>query len=134
MPLIAPNDIDKVRVPEIDAEHERLVELINDLHEAMSSKRGEEVLGRGLQELIEFTRLHFSNEEELMTAHEYPDATRHKAEHERLLAHIVDLDRRYRSGDLLLSFAILLELKSWATKHIVHSDVPLGDFLNRTNR
>lgn len=134
MPFIAPNDFDKIQVPEIDAEHERLVELINELYEAMNSKRGKEVLGRGLRDLIEFTRLHFSHEEELMTAHEYPDSARHKAEHERLLAHVVDLDRRFRSGDVLLSFAILLELKSWATKHIMHSDMPLGEFLNRINR
>lgn len=131
MPFVVLEDTHIVNVREIDEQHKELVGRINQIHEAMTLKRGKEVLGGLLDELIEYTRFHFSTEEELMTAHEYPELSRHKSEHDRLLEQVVALDRQFRSGELLLSFAIILELKGWAMRHILYSDKPLGDFLNR---
>ena len=54
----------------------------------------------------------------------------HKSEHIRLMQHLVDLAERYKNSELLLSFAIVLELKGWAVVHIEKSDKPLGTFLN----
>ena len=68
-------------------------------------------------------------EEALMTEHDYPGIEAHTVEHQRLLQHIEDLARRYKNGDLLLSFAVVIELKGWASIHIEKSDRPLGEFL-----
>ena len=46
------------------------------------------------------------------------------------MQHLVDLAERYKNSELLLSFAIVLELKGWAVVHIEKSDKPLGTFLN----
>ena len=48
-----------VKVKEIDDQHKKLVELINQAYEFKDSKK----LGDILNELIEFTRVHFSTEE-----------------------------------------------------------------------
>ena len=47
-----------------------------------------------------------------------------------LMQHIMGLAKQFRSGDLLLSFAVMVDLKAWATIHIEKSDGPLGIFLN----
>jgi hypothetical protein len=43
---------------------------------------------------------------------------------------VVDLIERYQRGELLLSVAVVMELKGWATTHIEKSDKPLGVFLS----
>jgi len=119
----------KLNVPEIDSQHETLIMLINQLHEAMLQGTGREVLDGLMSQLIEHTRTHFSYEEQLMSQYNYPEYEAHKSEHNKLMQHLVDLAESYHSGELILSFAVMLELKGWATVHIEEFDMPLGIFL-----
>lgn len=119
----------KVDVHEIDEQHEKLIGLLNDLHQAMKSNQGEDALNSALPALIEYTRLHFAAEERLMTEAEYPDYERHKFEHDRLLAQLVNMERRVQSGEFVLTVSVMLDLHDWATGHIAGSDRPLGAFL-----
>ena len=65
-----------------------------------------------------------------MSQYSYSGFEAHKLEHNRLMQHLEGLVKRYHNGELLLSFAVLLELKGWAMVHIEKSDKPLGIFLN----
>jgi len=119
----------KLNVPEIDSQHETLIRLVNRLHESMLQGTSREVLDGLMSQLIEHTRTHFSYEEQLMSQYSYPEYEAHKSEHNRLMQHLVDLAESYHSGELLLSFAVVLELNGWATVHIEKFDMPLGTFL-----
>ena len=130
MTLIKLEDKLKLDIPEIDSQHETLINLINQLHESMLHGAGKSTLHELLSQLLENTRTHFACEEELMSRHQYPEYEKHKSEHNRLMQHLLDLADRYENGDLLLSFAVLLELKGWALVHIEKSDKPLGAFLH----
>ena len=130
MALIKPEDCLKLDIPEIDSQHETLIRLINLLHEAMLQRADKLALSGLLSRLLEQTQNHFAYEEELMFQYNYPGYEAHKSEHHRLMQHLLDLNERYERGDLLLSFAIALELKGWAVGHIEKSDKPLGNFLN----
>jgi len=131
MGLIRLEDDQKVNVHGIDAQHETLIDLINQLHTAMTQRSERGVLDQLMADLIEHTKTHFDYEEQLMLEHGYPGYARHKREHDRLVQHIVALAERYRCGDLLLSFAVMVDLKGWALVHIEKFDVALGVFLNR---
>ena len=134
MVLIKPEDCLRLGIPEIDSQHETLIRLINLLHEAMLQGADKSALGGHLSQLLEYTQTHFSYEEELMSRYNYPGYEAHKSEHNRLMQHLADLTERYNSGELLLSFAVALELKGWAVVHIEKSDKPLGTFLNNQNK
>ncbi len=129
MALIDLEDVVSVGVPEIDSQHGELVGLINALGAALQERRDDESVGRILSDLVSHTRAHFDAEEALMRDRAYPERSRHEREHERLINHVTDLERRFRGGDVLLSYAILVELKGWATEHIAYSDAALGEFL-----
>ncbi len=131
MGLISLQNDQRVNVPEIDAQHERLVDLINQLHTAMAQGSKVDVLGGLIDALIEHTRFHFQYEEGLMADAGFPGLAKHKDEHDRLLRRIVDLAQRFHDGDLLLSFAVMVDLKGWALVHIEKFDIALGAFLNR---
>jgi hemerythrin-like metal-binding protein len=130
MDLIKLEDNLRLNITDIDAQHETLISLINEVHEIMLQGADRADLDRLLSQLLEHTRSHFSYEEELMSRYSYAGYEAHKSEHDRLMEHLEDLVVRYRGGDLLISFAVVLELKGWATIHIEKSDKPLGAFLN----
>ncbi len=129
MVLIQPEDLLKLNIPEIDAQHEALIGLINRIHDNMLQGADRPALDGLLSQLLAHTRDHFAYEEALMSQHDYPGYEAHRSEHHRLLQHIEDLAGRYKSGDLLLSFAVIVELKGWAAVHIEKSDRRLGEFL-----
>ena len=130
MELIKAEDAPTVGVPEIDAQHAALIGLVNRLHQAMIQREDRETLASIIVELVEHTQQHFAYEEQLMSQHRYPEYAEHKADHDALMQHIMDLAEQFRSGDLLLSFAVMVDLKAWATIHIEKSDGPLGIFLS----
>ena len=130
MELIKLEDNLKLNIPEIDSQHETMTRLINQLHETMLQGADRAALDELLSQLLEHTRTHFAYEEHLMLQYSYPEYEAHKSEHNRLMQHLVDLAERYKNGELLLSFAIVLELKGWAVVHIEKYDKPLGTFLN----
>jgi len=131
MVLVKLEDHLRLDIPEIDSQHETLIKLINLLHESMLQGADKTVLDGLLSQLLEHTKVHFSYEEKLMSQYKYPGFESHKSEHNRLMQHLADLFERYTNGELLLSFAVILELKGWAMVHIEKSDKPLGAFLNR---
>jgi hemerythrin len=130
MTLIKPEDCAKLDIPEIDAQHETLIGLINQIHASMLEGTGKAALDELLSALLAHTESHFEYEERLMAHYDYPAYEGHKAEHARLIEHLSDLIGRYQSGELLLSFAVVLELKGWACIHIESLDMPLGAFLS----
>jgi len=72
MPLITWNDSLTISFEEIDTQHRRWIELINELHEAMRLGKGRQVMARVLAEMLEYTRTHFAAEERIMEDRSYP--------------------------------------------------------------
>ena len=123
MALFAWNASFSVGVGEIDAQHKKLIDLINDLHDAMKARRGQQVMGEMLQALADYTVYHFSKEEALMVQTGFPATSDHKAEHADFIAQISDIKRRYEAGEtMLLSLDLTDFLRDWLTKHILGTD------------
>lgn len=118
-----------VGIASIDADHRKLVVLVNDLYEAMSVGEGSKVLDRVLDELIQYTRTHFVREEGLFRTHGYEHEAEHKAEHDKLLRTVDDLRRRVDAGERVSPVATGSFLKQWLTEHIQGSDMAYSAFL-----
>lgn len=112
----------QVGIAAIDGDHKKLVQLINDLHEAMTQGRGKAVLGKTLDDLIRYTQEHFQREEQLMQRAGYSDYARHKQEHEQLVQEVVALREKFNSGNLMLSVQVSGFLRDWLTNHIMKTD------------
>ena len=120
----------RLNIPEIDSQHEELIGLVNRLHEALVGGADKAVRDSLLSQLSKDTRSHCAYEEGLMRRYGYPGYQAHKSEHDRLTQNLADLIARYRNGELVLSIAVVMELKCWATIHIEKSDILLGAFLS----
>ncbi len=118
-----------VQIQEIDRQHQGLVRMINDLHDAMKQKKAKEQLQMLLADLAAYTVEHFSTEEHLMTRHAYPSAGGHGLEHESFKKKVGEFKHDFESGKILLSLEIMTFLKTWLLGHIQGTDRKLAAYL-----
>ncbi len=122
MALFEWTDTLSVQIDSIDMQHKKLVDLINQLHDAMRAGKGKDVLGATLDELINYTRYHFTYEEGLLKKVGYTDFVNHKSEHIKFTQQVVDLNEKYKSGNGMLTIEVMNFLKSWLNQHITGTD------------
>lgn len=120
-----------VRIREIDDQHKKLVAMINELHQALATGKGRDVLGNILQQLIDYTRYHFSSEERLMEKYDYPGYVEHKEIHARLTDKVLELQKEFESSDVKRSIEVARFLQDWLNKHILQTDKAFGPFLTK---
>ncbi len=124
------NDSFSVGIKSFDAQHQELIRIINELHDAMRERKGTEVLGKVLDSLIDYTIYHFGDEEKLLSQHDYPGLQNQKQLHEDFAKQMVDTQTRFKSGESMLSIELMNVLKDWLTKHIKGTDKEYGPYLN----
>lgn len=107
---------------DIDTQHKRLVGLINSLHDSMAMGAPQEELADILRDLVQYTRIHFSYEENVMRARRYPLLAKHMREHEELAAQVTRFRADFCAGRIALSISLLNFLKTWLREHILQSD------------
>jgi hemerythrin len=131
MPLIEWEDRMNIGVRELDAEHERLALLINQLFDAMQEGAGRAKLKEILESLIDYTNTHFEHEEYLLEKTGYPNIEAHKKEHLNLRRQIIGMKEKYKSKQSdVITIEILTFLKNWLINHTTGSDKKLGPYLN----
>ena len=132
MALMEWNPTFSVKVKKFDDQHKKLVELINQLFDAMKAGQGNIMLGTILQSLISYTATHFKDEEQVMQANGYPDLAKHKAIHAELVKKVLDLQKKFQeqSAGGVLTMNVLSFLKEWLVTHIQGEDKKYGTYLN----
>ncbi len=126
MPLLLWGPMLEVGVKDIDNQHRKLVDLANELADALKSGHGKEVLGKILTELVRYTQTHFTTEERLMDQHKYPAAADHKQLHKELVKTVTDFKGKFDRGDASLTDDLMNFLRDWLTKHIMNIDKALA--------
>lgn len=129
MPLITWSDKLSVGVKSIDAQHGRLVDTLNELHDAMMKGQAKEITGKLLQSLLRYTRDHFSAEEAMLARADYPKLEVHKVIHRDLTRKVEGYLARYEMGEVTLNLHLLNFLRDWLTNHIQQEDRAYGPCL-----
>jgi len=118
-----------VKIFLFDHEHKKLVELINKLSDAMYKKEGNNVLGAALNELTDYTIIHFKHEEDAMSKYNFPGLAEHKKQHEDFVSKVAETKKQYEEGAIMLTIPLIDFLTNWVTEHILKSDSGYSDFL-----
>ncbi len=118
-----------VGVIEMDRQHQRLVQLINHLYDAMAAGKGDDVKKQVLGELVTYTKVHFAAEQCLMREHGYPHLIDHERLHDQLTAKVVELNEKIQSGKMVPSVSLGTFLKDWLVTHIVEEDKKYGQYI-----
>lgn len=123
MPLMQWNDRMSVGIEQFDADHKKLVDMLNSLFDGMQAGKAKDVLGPILDELVAYTKTHFAREEEAMSRLGYQDFAGHKREHDDLTKQVIDVQTKFHQEiTASLSMEVMNFLKNWLVKHIQGTD------------
>ena len=130
MPLLTWNENLSVKITSIDDQHKKLIEMINNLQDAMSSGDSRAVLGEIFDGLLNYTVEHFTFEKDLFTKHAYPDADAHLAEHDAFAQKVSDLHKQFvGSSNFMIGVDVMKFLTDWLVNHIQGVDKKYSDHL-----
>jgi hemerythrin-like metal-binding protein len=118
----------------IDADHRRLVDLVNALHTATTEGRGREVVEGIMKELLEYTTAHLRREEAQMASVGFPHLERHKIGHDHFVAQLAELQKKYEAGSITVAARLSTVLRDWLSLHIRRSDKELKSYVEKLGR
>lgn len=122
MKIVTWSDEYSVDIQEIDEQHKVLVGLINELYGALCHKDNYDEVRHVLDELMNYTRVHFAVEECLLRLFEYPKYDAHKDIHDSIINKLDQLYAQFKGGDNKVGMELLLFLKDWLMDHINRED------------
>lgn len=128
--MIKWNESFSVGIETFDNHHKKLISILNTLIEnSNESEAKKDIIYKTIGELIEYTKYHFSAEEEELTRHGYPDLDIQKEEHKDFEATINVFHASFEH-DIVPPTADILEfLQNWLKNHIKKSDKNYSTFL-----
>lgn len=130
MSLILWNNSFSVNIMKIDLQHQRLVDMINKLHDSMKKRESNNVLAGILNDMVAYTLVHFKSEEDLFIKFNYPAGRIHKMEHDLFIKKVEEFVGEFKSGNKILSIEVLNFLTEWLSQHIKIQDKAYTNFLN----
>lgn len=118
-----------VGIDSIDQQHKKLLNLINQLQTAVDYSTGEEFEREALDELVDYTKTHFSYEEGLLEQNNFPGYEPHKAQHVEMINKVEEVLAEYdKDHESAMSNAVEY-LKVWLIKHINGTDKQYSSYL-----
>ena len=118
-----------VGIDSIDQQHKKLLNLINQLQTAVDYSTGEQFEREALDELVDYTKTHFTYEEGLMRDNDYPDFEPHKAQHEKMFEKVSEVLAEYEQDQDTAMANAAEYLKDWLINHINGTDKEYSSYL-----
>lgn len=117
-----------VGLQEIDEQHKILIALINRLYsEAILNKADKSTISSILDELIQYTIVHFSVEESLFRIFDYSEGDAHQNQHEQFKKSIINFQRKFEDG-AQIDVELMSFLRKWLKDHIMINDKKYTSF------
>ncbi|VAW60047.1 hypothetical protein MNBD_GAMMA08-2864 [hydrothermal vent metagenome] len=123
------NDSYSVGIKSIDCDHKKLLGMINQLQTASQYETHEGMLEDILNELVGYTKYHFTREEEMMRECNYPGYDVHKKQHEAMIEQVTKFIDEYRVHKTRTINDVVQYLKSWLVNHINGCDQEYSPYL-----
>ncbi len=117
----------------IDEQHQRLFELGREVHQLLTTKRGEDKyddLMVLIRELKDYTVYHFEFEEGMLEAGGYPDLDLHEQEHRKFIQKMDELaDQDLDAFQNKIAFEMLGFVANWIERHILDTDFKYKEYV-----
>lgn len=111
-----------VGITEIDQQHRRLFDIINNLYEAFKKGKADLLISETLDELLLYTKYHFKSEETLMKEYDFPNIREHQKMHLEFENMIVNKINDMKRGSKEVHYETMLYLRDWLSEHILGTD------------
>jgi hemerythrin len=108
-------------IPEIDAAHRELVNLINEVFESMATGHSKDIFGV-LDQLQAYASSHFSQEVAYMEQTAYPYKDQHVWAHEKFIRRLKKFQDQKDENPMILTIRVAVYLNEWLQKHLFEED------------
>ncbi|MFA7317516.1 MAG: bacteriohemerythrin [Sulfuricella sp.] len=115
-------------IPSMDSEHRGLINLVNELSDAVAHGCDCEQVRRQMEKALDFAAEHFAHEEDLMRQHGFPGVEQHAAEHERLLREAVNLMETITPENANRTLLVTAFRTDFTENHILHEDRAISQY------
>ncbi len=119
---------------EIDSQHKKIIDLINDLYDAFVKKNEELETDRVLKELTDYAKNHFKHEEEMFERLGFNLKTEHIKEHKSFIQKVDKMVSDSKANKKLLSMKLTNFLQKWLVNHILEEDSKYKFLFGKTSR
>jgi hemerythrin len=130
MNLLSLHHFSSVDIRAMDDQHGILMDTLNELRLTVLRGYHREEVNQLLKQLVDFTRMHFSSEEQLLEQFDYPGLADHRAEHQRLLLQIQESANKLRHSESMHMRPLLGFLCDCYQEHMEGADKEYGPWLN----
>ncbi len=107
---------------DIDAQHKKLVDIINQLDDAIHAGQDVQILGGILGNLLDSAKSHFEFEENMLRGKGYKPYPGHKAEHDALTEKLGFMHQAFVANQAPDNQQVVMFLKIWLEEHIMETD------------
>lgn len=121
-------------IKSIDEQHKTLVDLMNDLNNAMLHEKGKNEISKVIKGLVDYTVYHFDFEEGLLKKNNYGDFDNHKKLHIKFVNQIKTFQKEFEHGEKELSKDVMDFLKDWLIEHIMGTDRKYVEILKKNKQ
>lgn len=130
MPFMEWRDEYSVHHATLDFDHQMLINIINQLFDAMASKQDHAVIGQVIGSLVRYVEIHFAREERVMKECRYPDLKPHAAKHREIEETVRDIHTLWlKAPQEVNSAEVMRFLRTWLVNHILKSDMKYAPFV-----
>lgn len=127
MPYIKWEPHNSVHVNILDEQHRKLFDIVNDLIDEMDS--GSKNLLPIIRNLVNYSRVHFHQENMVMMDSNYPGFLKHSREHDRFIEKVEEFLNACKEKDANLERNMVIFLKDWIYTHTTKLDMQYADHL-----
>lgn len=117
-----------VHIAIVDEQHQKLVDAVNLLYDAIVAGKGQSALAGTFLRLTDYISIHFATEEKLMLEYRFPGYEEHKKEHEDFAKKISDLQSQLAQGKQMISVDLISFLINWIHHHLLYMDAKYSQF------
>lgn len=118
-----------VGIPVFDAQHQRLLRMVNELQDALINRQTKETMGRIINQMTTYTVTHFRTEEQYLERYGYPDLAEHRKQHESFIELVSNFRLDWEHDRPVRTREVLSFLKEWWVSHILETDMQYSPFL-----
>jgi hemerythrin len=122
MSLFTWKDDYSVHVEELDNHHKALFDIVNRLYENCLDVDNVNCLDPILDELISYSKYHFSVEEQYMTYTGFGEVQRHTVMHRAFARKMLGLRQQTDKNDLEQTKELIVFLGNWLLHHVLEED------------
>ena len=122
-------EIPKMGIEKLDRQHAQFQVFIEKFRQEVEFGRGTEALEDLLHQLFDYARLHFRDEEVMMSRHGYPALNAHRSEHRKIAAKLQNAIDRLHTLDNPHPESVLKLVMETFVNHLQTHDSEMAKFL-----